>query len=60
MPLGPNDVRRMRVMDRAARMLDFVASRPLTRAFACCSFRMMKGRPYSSNGSSEREDGGEI
>ena len=29
-------------------MLDLVASAPLIRAFACCSFNMIKGRPYSS------------
>ena len=29
-------------------MLCFWACRPLMRLLACCSFRMMKGRPYSS------------
>mmetsp|Transcript_24472 Transcript_24472/g.75486 ORF Transcript_24472/g.75486 Transcript_24472/m.75486 type:complete len:273 (-) Transcript_24472:156-974(-) len=48
MPLGPSDVRRRLDTDRAAMMLCFWASRPLMRDFCCCSFRMMKGRPYSS------------
>ena len=29
-------------------MLCFWACRPLIQDLACCSFRMMKGRPYSS------------
>jgi hypothetical protein len=28
--------------------LTLVASRPLTRDLACCSFKITKGRPYSS------------
>ncbi len=47
-PLGPSEVRTIWEMDLAARMLALVASRPLTRAFACCSFKITKGRPYSS------------
>ena len=35
-------------MDLAARIFDLVASAPLTRFLACCSLRMIKGRPYSS------------
>ena len=34
--------------DRAAMMLCFCAWRPLILDLACCSLRMMKGRPYSS------------
>jgi hypothetical protein len=48
-PLGPREVRRRLETDLAARMLAFCASRPLMRAFCCCSRRMMNGRPYSSN-----------
>ena len=48
-PLGPSEVRTMPEMVRAANMLALVASMPLTRALACCSFRMTKGRPYSSD-----------
>ena len=48
MPLGPNDVLSNPETDRAAMMLCFCACRPLMRDLACCSFRMMKGRPYSS------------
>ena len=48
-PLGPRDVRTIWEIDFAARMFALVASRPLTLDFACCSFRMTKGLPYSSN-----------
>ena len=48
MPLGPNEVRSKPETDRAAMMLCFWACNPLMRLLACCSFRMMKGRPYSS------------
>ena len=47
-PLGPNDVRNRFETVRAAMILAFCASKPLIRAFACCSLKMMKGRPYSS------------
>mmetsp|Transcript_17542 Transcript_17542/g.36842 ORF Transcript_17542/g.36842 Transcript_17542/m.36842 type:complete len:250 (+) Transcript_17542:1188-1937(+) len=48
MPLGPREERRILEMEVAARIFDLTASRPFTRALACCSFKMMKGRPYSS------------
>mmetsp|Transcript_15762 Transcript_15762/g.23074 ORF Transcript_15762/g.23074 Transcript_15762/m.23074 type:complete len:242 (+) Transcript_15762:836-1561(+) len=48
MPFGPRDVRTICEMDFAAIMFAFVASRPLTLDLACCSFRMIKGLPYSS------------
>lgn len=48
MPLGPRDVLTMLEMDFAAMIFALVASRPLTLALACCSFRMIKGLPYSS------------
>ena len=48
MPFGPKDVRSKPETDRAAIILCFCACRPLMRLLACCSFRMMKGRPYSS------------
>jgi len=32
----------------AAKMLDLVASKPFSRDFACCSFKITNGRPYSS------------
>ena len=47
-PLGPRDVRTIWEMDFAARMFAFVASRPFTLDFACCSLRITKGLPYSS------------
>lgn len=47
-PLGPREVRTMSEIDFAARMFALVASRPFTLDFACCSFRITKGRPYSS------------
>ena len=48
MPLGPNEVRSKPETERAAMILCFWACKPLIRDLACCSFRMMKGRPYSS------------
>lgn len=48
MPFGPREVRTMLEMDLAAIMLALTASRPFTRDLACCSLRMTKGRPYSS------------
>ena len=48
MPLGPKEVLSRLETERAAMMLCFWACRPLMRLLACCSFRMMKGRPYSS------------
>lgn len=58
-PLGPREVRTIWEMERAAIMLDFVASSPFTRAFACCSFKITKGLPYSSEreGDNERRIG---
>jgi len=47
-PLGPREVRTIWEIDFAAMMFALVASRPLTLDFACCSFRMTKGLPYSS------------
>ena len=47
-PFGPRDVLNKPETDRAAIILCFCACRPLMRLLACCSFRMMKGRPYSS------------
>ena len=48
MPLGPKLVLNNPETDRAAMMLCFWACNPLMRLLACCSFRMMKGLPYSS------------
>ena len=48
MPFGPSDVLKRPETDRAAMMLCFCAWRPLILLLACCSFRMMKGLPYSS------------
>lgn len=49
LPLGPSDVLSKFETDLAARMFAFCASMPLILDFCCCSLKMMKGRPYSSN-----------
>mmetsp|Transcript_9052 Transcript_9052/g.15312 ORF Transcript_9052/g.15312 Transcript_9052/m.15312 type:complete len:255 (+) Transcript_9052:1057-1821(+) len=48
-PLGPREERRRADTDRAAMIFAFCASNPLILAFSCCSRRITKGLPYSSN-----------
>jgi hypothetical protein len=49
LPLGPRDVLNKFETDLAARMFALCASMPLILDFCCCSRRIIKGRPYSSN-----------
>lgn len=49
LPLGPRDVLNKFETDLAARMFALCASMPLILDFCCCSRKIIKGRPYSSN-----------